>query len=169
MKVLISEKRIAERIKSLAQEVRADYKDEVPIFIGILKGSFIFMADLVREYRAECELDFMAVASYGAGKSGTGVIRMVKDIGANIRKRHVLVVEDIIDTGLTSNYIRQYLALRQPKSIEFVALLDKHKARKIDINIKYTGFKIPTNFVVGYGLDYGERYRQLPYVAICDD
>lgn len=169
MKVLISKKRIAERIKTLADEVKADYRNEVPIFIGILKGSFIFMADFVREYGLDCEIDFMAVASYGSGKSATGVIKLVKDINADIRKRHVLIVEDIVDTGLTSNYIRQYLALRQPKSIEFIALLDKYKARKIDINIKYTGFKIPTKFVVGYGLDYAERYRQLPFVAVSDD
>jgi hypoxanthine phosphoribosyltransferase len=169
MEVLISKSRIASRIKGLAKEIRTDYDGEVPVFIGILKGSFIFMADLIREYNRECELDFMAVASYGAAKSGSGVIRLLKDLNANVKKRHVLIVEDIIDTGLTTNYIKQYLRLRDPKSIQFVTLLDKYQARKIDMDIKYVGFKIPNKFVVGYGLDYAEKYRQLPYIGILDD
>jgi hypoxanthine phosphoribosyltransferase len=169
MQVLISKSKIASRIKILAKDIRADYEGEVPVFIGILKGSFIFMSDLIREYNRECELDFMAVASYGASKSGSGVIRLLKDLNANVSKRHVLIVEDIIDTGLTTNYIKQYLRLRDPKTIQFVTLLDKYQARKIDMDIKYVGFKIPNKFVVGYGLDYAERYRQLPYIGILDD
>jgi hypoxanthine phosphoribosyltransferase len=169
MKVLISEDKIAAKVKSLANKIRADYKDEVPIFIGILKGSFLFMADLVREFQGECELEFMAVASYGASKKGSGVVRLIKDININIKKRSVLIVEDIIDTGLTSSYIKQYLKLRKPKSIEFVTLLDKPETRKIKIDIKYTGFKIPNKFVIGYGLDYAEKYRQLPYIAEFED
>ena len=169
MKVLISEDKIAAKVKSLANKIKADYKDEVPIFIGILKGSFLFMADLVREFQGECELEFMAVASYGASKKGSGVVRLIKDININIKKRSVLIVEDIIDTGLTSSYIKQYLKLRKPKSIEFVTLLDKPETRKIKIDIKYTGFKIPNKFVIGYGLDYAEKYRQLPYIAEFED
>ena len=169
IQVLISKTRIAARTKTLAKEIRDDYRDEVPVFIGILKGSFIFMADLVREYGRDCEIDFIGVASYGAAKSGSGVTRLLKDLNLNIKKRHVLIVEDIIDTGLTSNYIKQYLRLREPKSVQFVTLLDKYQARKIDIEVKYVGFKIPEKFVIGYGLDYAERYRQLPFIAVCDD
>ena len=165
MKVLISKNRIAARVKILAREIREDYKGAEPVFIGVLKGSFLFMADLIREFNKECELDFMAVASYGNNRKGSGVIRLIKDININIRKRDVLIVEDIIDTGLTSNYIKQYLELRKPASIEFITLLDKADGRRIDIDIRYVGFKIPDRFVVGYGLDYAEKYRQLPYIA----
>ena len=149
------------RIPAIAR----DYKDKTPIFIGILKGSFIFMADLIREVDMECEVDFMGVASYGSSKRGSGVVRLLKDINVNVQGRHILIVEDIIDSGLTVNYIKQYLQLRKPKSIEFVTLLDKKKARKIDIDIKYVGFDIPEVFVVGYGLDFDEKYRQLPFIA----
>ncbi len=152
-------------MKALAKRIRADYRSEVPVFIGVLKGSFLFMADLIREFGKDCELDFMAVASYGDNKKGAGIIRLIKDININIKRRDVLIVEDIIDTGLTSQYIKQYLELRDPKSIEFVTLLDKPEARKIKINAKYVGFKIPNKFVIGYGLDYAERFRQLPYIA----
>ena len=169
MKVLIPESKIQARIKVLAKKVRADYKDEVPIFIGILKGSFLFMADLVREYAAECEMDFMAVSSYAGGKTGSGVVRLIKDININIKKRSVLIVEDIIDSGLTSNYIKQYLKLRKPKSIEFITLLDKPESRKNKIDIKYIGFSVPNKFVIGYGLDFAEKYRQLPHIAVFDE
>lgn len=169
MKELISEEKIKAKVKALARKIKADYKDEVPIFIGILKGSFLFMADLIREYGKECEMDFMAVASYGSSRKGSGVVRLIKDININIKKRSVLIVEDIIDSGLTSSYIKQYLKLRKPKSIEFVTLLDKAEARKIKIDIKYIGFTIPNKFVIGYGLDYAEKYRQLPYIAEFED
>jgi len=165
MKVLISRTRLSNRVRTLAREIRTDYGDRAPVFIGILKGSFIFMSDLIREYGRDCELDFMAVASYGTSRKGSGVVRLVKDISLNIRNRDVLIVEDIIDSGLTSNYIRQYLELRSPVSIEFVTLLNKREAREADINVKYVGFEIPNRFVVGYGLDCAEKYRQLPYVA----
>ncbi len=123
------------------------------------------MADLIREADIDCEIDFMGVASYGASRRGSGVVRLLKDINVNVQGRHILIVEDIIDSGLTANYIKQYLQLRKPKSIEFVTLLDKKKARKVDIDIKYVGFDIPEVFVVGYGLDFNEKYRQLPYIA----
>lgn len=149
----------------MARRIARDYSDKTPIFIGILKGSFIFMADLIRAADIECEVDFMGVASYGSSKRGSGVVRLLKDINVNVQGRHVLIVEDIIDSGLTANYIMQYLQLRKPKSIEFVTLLDKKTARKVDINIKYVGFDIPEIFVVGYGLDYNEKFRQLPHIA----
>ncbi|OGC94320.1 MAG: hypoxanthine phosphoribosyltransferase [candidate division Zixibacteria bacterium RBG_16_53_22] len=165
MRALITEKRLQARIRALGRAIARDYKDKTPIFIGILKGSFIFMADLIREVDMECEVDFMGVASYGSSKRGSGVVRLLKDINVNVQGRHILIVEDIIDSGLTVNYIKQYLQLRKPKSIEFVTLLDKKKARKIDIDIKYVGFDIPEVFVVGYGLDFDEKYRQLPFIA----
>lgn len=169
MKVLISKRKIASRVKALAKQIRADYNDRNPVFIGILKGSFIFMADLIREYGKECELDFMAVASYGSHQTGSGVVRLIKDININIKNREVLIVEDIIDTGLTSNYIKQYLKLRNPKSIEFVTLLNKQEARNTEMDVKYIGISIPNKFVVGYGLDCAEQFRQLPYIAEYED
>ena len=165
MRTLISETKVRSGIKRLGKAIASDYKGKRPIFIGILKGSFIFMADLIRAADIDCEVDFMGVASYGGMKQGSGVVRLLKDINVNVRGRHILIVEDIIDSGLTANYIKQYLQLRQPKTIEFVTLLDKKTARKIDIDIKYIGFEIPEVFVVGFGLDYGERFRQLPYIA----
>jgi hypoxanthine phosphoribosyltransferase len=165
MQALITKKKLQTGIKAVGKRIAKDYDGKNPIFIGILKGSFIFMADLVRAADIECEIDFMGVASYGSSKRGSGVVRLLKDINVNIRGRHVLIVEDIIDSGLTANYIMQYVKLRQPKSIEFVTLLDKKTARKVEIDIKYVGFDIPDVFVVGYGLDYNEKYRQLPYIA----
>jgi hypoxanthine phosphoribosyltransferase len=165
MRALITEKRLRARIRAVGRKIGRDYSGKNPIFIGILKGSFIFMADLIREADMECEIDFMGVASYGSSKRGSGVVRLLKDINVNVQGRHVLIVEDIIDSGLTANYIKQYLQLRKPRSIEFVTLLDKKKARKVDIDIKYVGFDIPEVFVVGYGLDFNEKYRQLPFIA----
>ena len=162
---MITKEKIQAKIRSMGKVIARDYKDKDPIFIGILKGSFIFMADLIRASGIDCEVDFMSVSSYGQSKSGSGVVRLLKDINVNIRGRHVLIVEDIIDSGLTANYIKKYLELRQPKSIEFVTLLDKKEARRIEIEIKYVGFNIPEVFVVGFGLDFGERFRQLPYIA----
>jgi hypoxanthine phosphoribosyltransferase len=165
VRTLIAKRKLQSKVKTLGKRIAADYKDKCPVFIGILKGSFIFMADLIRAADIDCELDFMGIASYGESKKGEGIVRLIKDVNLNIKGRHVIIVEDIIDSGLTANYIRKYLQLRQPKSIEFVVLLDKRKARKVDIDIKYTGFELPEVFVVGYGLDYGERYRHLPFIA----
>ena len=165
MQTLIARRKLQSKIKDLGKKIAADYNDKNPIFIGILKGSFIFMADLIRAADIDCELDFMAISSYGDSKKGAGIVRLIKDVNLNIKGRHVIIVEDIIDSGLTANYIKKYLRLRQPKSIEFVALLDKKTARKVEIDIKYIGFELPEVFVVGYGLDYGERYRHLPFIA----
>ncbi len=165
MRTIIAEKRLQTKIKSLGKKIAVDYENKTPVFIGILKGSFMFMADLIRAAGIDCEIDFMSVASYGQSKRGSGIVRLLKDININIRERHVLIVEDIIDSGLTATYLRQYLQLRQPASIEFVTLLDKNGARKVDLDIKYVGFEIPDVFAVGYGLDFDERYRQLPFIA----
>jgi hypoxanthine phosphoribosyltransferase len=165
MRALITEQKLQARIRAMGRKIARDYRGKTPIFIGILKGSFIFMADLIREANLECEVDFMGVASYGSSKRGSGVVRLLKDINVNVQGRDILIVEDIIDSGLTANYIKQYLQLRKPKSIQFVTLLDKKEARKVDIDIKYVGFDIPEVFVVGYGLDFNEKYRQLPFIA----
>ncbi len=165
MRTIIAEKRLQLKIKSMGRKIAADYDGKIPVFIGVLKGSFMFMADLIRAAAIDCEIDFMSVASYGQSRRGAGIVRLQKDININIRDRHVLIVEDIIDSGLTANYLRQYLQLRQPATIEFITLLDKNGARKENIDIKYVGFEIPDIFAVGYGLDYDERHRQLPFIA----
>ncbi|MEE9552987.1 MAG: hypoxanthine phosphoribosyltransferase [candidate division Zixibacteria bacterium] len=165
MRTIIAEKRLQTRIKSLGKKIASDYENKTPVFVGILKGSFMFMADLIRAAGVDCEIDFMSVASYGQSKRGSGIVRLLKDININIRGRHVLIVEDIIDSGLTATYLQQYLQLRQPESIEFVTLLDKNKGRKVKLDIKYVGFEIPDVFAVGYGLDFDERHRQLPFIA----
>jgi hypoxanthine phosphoribosyltransferase len=165
VQTLIAKRKLQSKVKLLGKKIALDYADKRPVFIGILKGSFIFLADLIRAADIDCELDFMAIASYGESKRGEGIVRLIKDVNLNIKGRHILIVEDIIDSGLTANYIKKYLQLRKPKSIEFVALLNKKRARKVDIDIKYIGFDLPEVFVVGYGLDYGERYRHLPFIA----
>jgi hypoxanthine phosphoribosyltransferase len=137
--------------------------------VGILKGSFVFMADLVREMKIPHQVDFIAVASYGSNMQPSGVVRWLKDLGTNIEGRHVVIVEDIIDSGLTLNYIINNLMTRNPKSLKIVTLLSKKKRRGTRIPLKYVGFSIPDRFVVGYGLDYDERYRNLPYIAEFED
>lgn len=165
MRTIIAKNRLQSRIRTLGRKIGSDYKGKCPVFIGILKGSFMFMSDLIRAAAIDCEIDFMSLASYGQSRKGIGIVRLLKDININIRGRHILIVEDIIDSGLTASYLRKYLQLRQPASIEFVTLLDKKTARKVDIDIKYIGFEIPEIFAVGYGLDFNEKYRQLPFIA----
>ena len=166
MRSLISRRRITSKVKALAKQIQADYPNSVPIFIGVLKGSFMFMADLVREYQKECELDFMAVASYGSNTRSSGIVRILKDLEDNIKDRDVILIEDILDTGLTLNYLLKNLRSRQPASLEICALLVKDGKKGMDLKPKYTGFVIPDNFIVGYGLDYDEKYRNLPYIGI---
>lgn len=165
MKALISKDRLKKRVKELAREISKDYEGKNPIIVAILKGSFVFLADLVREIKIPHEIDFISVASYGSRKKASGVVRLLKDLNTNIEGKDVIIVEDIIDSGLTLNYIRNNLLTRNPKSLEVATLLNKKKIRKIKIPLRYVGFSIPDNFVVGYGLDYDERYRNLPYVA----
>lgn len=166
LKIIIGKRALKERVKELAHKISNDYRDKNPVLVGILKGSFIFMADLVRELQIPHEVDFISVASYGSGKHASGVVRWLKDLSINIEGKHVIIVEDIIDSGLTLNYIRNNLLTRNPKSLKIVTLLDKRRRRKLKISLRYVGFSIPNKFVVGYGLDYDEKYRNLPYIAL---
>ncbi|MFQ6003666.1 MAG: hypoxanthine phosphoribosyltransferase [Candidatus Zixiibacteriota bacterium] len=165
MERVISKNRLKRKVKELASQISRDYKDKNPILVGILKGSFVFLADLAREIKIPHQIDFISVASYGSRKKASGVVRLLKDLSTNIEGRDVIIVEDIIDSGLTLNYIRNNLLTRNPKSLEIVTLLYKKKRRMVKIPIKYVGFSIPNSFVVGYGLDYDEQYRNLPYIV----
>ena len=165
LKIVIPKGALKQKVKQLATAISEDYEGKNPVLVGILKGSFIFMADLVRQLKIPHEVDFIAVASYGSSMRASGVVRWLKDLGTNIEGRHVVIVEDIIDSGLTLNYIRNNLLTRNPKSLRIVTLLNKKKSRSSRIPLKYVGFSIPDRFVIGYGLDYGERYRNLPYIA----
>lgn len=167
--VLITEKEIAAKIEELAAEIDADYGDRTPgrelVLVGVLKGAGIVMSDLARALRTPVTLEYMAVSSYGSGTSSSGVVRILKDLDRDITGADVLVVEDIIDSGLTLSWLLRNLRSRQPASVEVVALLRKPDAVKVDVPVRYMGFDIPNVFVVGYGLDYAQRYRQLPYIG----
>lgn len=165
IKVIIPKRELDKRIRELGAKISKDYSGREPILIGILKGSFIFLADLVRQIKIPHQVDFIAVASYGQEIVGSGAVKLMKDLSVNIEGKDVIIIEDIVDTGLTLNFIRKNLLLRNPKTLEIVALLDRKERRKTDVSIKYTGFTVPNEFVVGYGLDLGERYRNLPYIA----
>jgi len=160
---------LQERIRELGQELSRDYEGRELLLVGVLKGAVFFMADLMRSLTVPCEIDFMAISSYGAATDSSGVVRILKDLDINIEGRHVLVVEDIIDSGLTLSYLMRNLEARAPASLEVCALLTKPARREIDVPVRYTGFEIPNRFVIGYGLDFGERYRNLPYVAVLRD
>jgi hypoxanthine phosphoribosyltransferase len=167
-KVLIEEDAVATRVSELGAEISVDYAGKDLLLVGVLKGAVFFMADLMRDLSIPCEVDFMAISSYGASTDSSGVVRILKDLDINIEGRHVLVVEDIIDSGLTLSYLIRNLESRNPASLEICALLTKPARREIDVDVRYTGFEIPNEFVIGYGLDFGERYRNLPYVAVLD-
>jgi hypoxanthine phosphoribosyltransferase len=167
--VLVEEVALQQRIAALGDELSRDYAGREPLLVGVLKGAVFFMADLVRRITIPCEIDFMAVSSYGSGTDSSGVVRILKDLDANIEGRHVLIVEDIVDSGLTLSYLVRNLQARRPASLEVCALLTKPDRRKTDIICRYVGFEIPNRFAIGYGLDYGERYRSLPYVAALDE
>jgi hypoxanthine phosphoribosyltransferase len=164
--VLIEEVALRDRIRELGEEVSADYAGRDLLLIGVLKGAVFFMADLMRRLTIACEVDFMAISSYGASTDSSGVVRILKDLDINIEGRDVLVVEDIIDSGLTLSYLIRNLEAREPASLEVCALLTKPGRREIDVPVRYVGFEIPNRFVIGYGLDFAERYRNLPYVAV---
>jgi len=164
--VLIDEERLRSRVAELGEEISADYAGRDLLLIGVLKGAVFFMADLMRHLTVTCEVDFMAISSYGAATDSSGVVRILKDLDINIAGREVLVVEDIIDSGLTLSYLMRNLEAREPASLEICALLTKPERREIDVPVRYVGFEIPNRFVVGYGLDFAERYRNLPYVAV---
>ena len=163
--ILIDEETLAARVTELGAEVSADYQGRDLLLIGVLKGAVFFMADLMRHLTVPCEVDFMAISSYGDSTDSSGIVRILKDLDINIEGRHVLVVEDIIDSGLTLSYLMRNLESREPATLEVCALLTKPARREIDVPVRYVGFEIPNKFVVGYGLDFAERYRNLPYVG----
>ena len=165
-RVLISSDEIQRRIRQLANEISNDYRGSTPIFVCILKGAYPFLADLTRCVAVEHEVDFMAVSSYDGGTQSTGVVKIEKDLKANITDRDIIIVEDIIDTGLTIAYLIDLLQTRNPRSIRVAALLDKKAARKKEVPMHYVGFEIPKEFVIGFGLDYDEKYRNLPFIGI---
>jgi hypoxanthine phosphoribosyltransferase len=166
--VLIPADVLANRVRELAAEISRDYVDKDVVLVGVLKGAVFFVADLMRALDIQCEVDFMAVASYGSATKSSGVVRILKDLDALIRDRHVLIIEDIVDSGLTLQYLLRSLNAREPASLEVCALLIKPGRRKVDLKLRYVGFEIPDRFVIGYGLDHAERYRNLPYVAALD-
>jgi hypoxanthine phosphoribosyltransferase len=164
--VLIDQTSLQNRIVELGAEISADFAGRDLLLVGVLKGAVFFMADLMRELTVPCEIDFMAISSYGAATDSSGVVRILKDLDINVAGRDVLVVEDIIDSGLTLSYLMRNLRARKPASLEVCALLTKPERREIDVPVRYVGFEIPNRFVIGYGLDFAERYRNLPYVAV---
>jgi len=164
--VVIAEDKLQARIAELAEQITADYEGRSPLLVGVLKGAFVFMSDLARAIRLPVEFDFMAVSSYGSATKTSGVVRIVKDLDADLTGRHVIIVEDIVDSGLTLAYLRRNLQARNPASLEVCALLVKEGLQREDPDLKYVGFSIPPEFVVGYGLDVGERYRNLPYLCV---
>ena len=163
--VLLSEEQIRERIVEMGAEIARDYADKEPILVAVLKGAFIFMADLARAVQIPLEVDFMAVSSYGASTRSSGVVRIVKDLDIDLHGRHVIIVEDIVDSGLTLRYLRKTLQSRGTASLEVCALLVREGNQQAELDLKYIGFRIPPAFVIGYGLDVAERYRNLPNIA----
>ncbi len=165
---LIETETLRRRVVELGVEIDADYQGRDLVIVGVLKGALIFMADLMRALSVSCEIDLMAVSSYGSSTVSSGVVRILKDLDANIEGRDVLIVEDIIDSGLTLQYLMRNLGARDPASLEVCALLTKPERRRVDLPIRYTGFEIPDRFVIGYGLDHEQRYRNLDYVAVLE-
>lgn len=165
-KVLLTEQQLYQKISEIGSKISEDYKGRDLILIGVLKGSVLFMADLLKKITIPCSMDFMAVSSYGNTTESSGVVRILKDLDFEIKDKDVLIVEDIIDSGITLRYLMEYLKGRNPKSINIACLLNKPERRKAEMSVKYLGFDIPDYFVVGYGLDYAEKYRNLPYIGI---
>lgn len=168
MKTLISAPELQAKLDDLAARISEDYAEMNPVLVCVLKGAVFFMADLARRLEIDLEMDFMAVSSYGSSTDSSGVVRILKDLDMNIEGRHVLIVEDVIDSGLTLKYLTKNLSSRKPASLEIVTLLDKPGRRKTSLPCRYTGFEIGNEFVVGYGLDFAERYRNLPYIGILE-
>jgi hypoxanthine phosphoribosyltransferase len=166
---MISEEKIAERVKELGEQISADYEGKFPIFIGVLNGSFMFLSDLFKEITIHCEMDFMKLSSYGDEKISSGNVKMLKELNADIAERHIIVVEDIVDSGLSINYIDGLLKQLNPASVKFASLLVKPKSIKYDVKIDYIGFEITNQFVIGYGLDYAQKYRNLRAIYQLND
>ena len=164
-RILLTRDEIEAKVSEVGRRITGDFRDKDPIFVGVLKGCFIFMADLMRHVDIKCSMDFMAVSSY-SGTSSTGAVKINKDLSQDIEGRHVIIVEDILDSGVTLSYLKRYLMGRKPASINIVTLLDKPARRKADVYADYSCFEVPDAFVVGYGLDYNEHYRNLPYIGV---
>lgn len=167
-KILLSEEEIKQRVFELGKQISEDYQGKDVVVVGVLRGAFVFLADLVRAIEMPVAIDFISVSSYGSGTSSTGVVRFLKDLDEEVSGRHVLLVEDIIDSGITLKYLLENMKTRKPLSVCICTLLSKPERRKVEIDVAYNGFTIPDHFVVGYGLDYSEKYRNLPYVGILD-
>jgi hypoxanthine phosphoribosyltransferase len=165
-RVVVGEEELRQRVAELGATITADYRDRPPLLVGVLKGACLFLSDLARAIDLPVELDFMAVSSYGSATRTSGVVRIVKDLDLDLTGRHVLIVEDIVDSGLTLSYLRRNLAARNPASLEVCALLIKEGLQSVDLDLAYEGFRIPPEFVVGYGLDVAERYRNLPFICV---
>lgn len=167
--ILVQQDDLARRVAALGEEISRDYAGRSLLLIGVLKGAMFFLSDLMRRLEVDCEVDFMAVASYGSQTDSSGVVRILKDLDAPIEGRDVLIVEDIVDSGLTLSYLLRTLKARDPGTLEVCALLTKPERRKVELPIRYVGFEIPNRFAIGYGLDHAERFRNLPYVAVLGD
>ena len=164
--ILLTEEQIRDRVAQMGAEISRDYADKDPLFVGVLKGCFVFMADLMRAVSVPCGMDFMVVSSYGSGVKTTGAVEIIKDLSQDIQGRHIVIVEDILDTGVTLHYLSRYLKNRDPASVTIATFLDKPERRRADVSARYVGFTVHDAFVVGYGLDYAEKYRNLPFVGI---
>ena len=165
-RILLSEEQLKTRVAEIGRQITADYQGKKVLLVSVLKGSIVFMADLMRVINVDCEIDFMSVSSYGRSKTSSGVVRILKDLDHDIEGKHIIVVEDILDSGLTLSYILDMLKARGAASIRLCTLLDKPERRKVSVAVDYSGFTVPDEFVVGYGLDFGETYRNLPYIGI---
>jgi hypoxanthine phosphoribosyltransferase len=164
--VLVSSHDIQEKVRELGERITGDYREDKLLLVGILRGAVVFLSDLMRHLQLPCEIDFMEVSSYGASIHSSGVVRILKDLEENITGRHVLLVEDIIDTGLTLSYLRRTLLQREPASLEICALLTKPSRRQVDLRVRYLGFEVPDEFVIGYGIDFAGAYRNLPDIHV---
>lgn len=167
--VMISESEIKERVQKLAEQIEGDFNNEAIVMIIVLKGSFVFAADLIREMKGDIKVDFISVSSYGDETETTGKVRLLKDLDANITGQNVVVVEDIIDSGLTLHFLRDHLNTHKPKQIKICTLLDKPERRRVDLPVDYVGFVIPDEFIVGYGIDYAQMYRNLPHISTVEE
>ena len=164
--ILLTEEQIQNRVHELGEAISRDFAGKEPLFVGVLKGCFVFMADLMRNVSLPCSMDFMAGSSYGSATTPTGAVNINKDLSQDIEGKDVIIVEDILDSGVTLGYLSKYLMNRKPASLTIVTLLDKPSRRKADVQARYSGFEVPDAFVVGYGLDYAEKYRNLPYIGV---
>jgi hypoxanthine phosphoribosyltransferase len=167
--IMITETEIKQRVKKIAEEIENDFNNEAIVLIIVLKGSFVFAADLIRELKGDIKIDFISVSSYGNDTETTGKVRLLKDLDTNITNQNVVVVEDIIDSGLTLNFLRGHLQTHKPKQIKICTLLDKPERRRVELPVDYVGFVIPDEFIVGYGIDYAQNYRNLPYIATVEE